>query len=207
MNYMAKNTVAYVVFRMRCLLSWCITIQHATFLLWLFWQIPKMLDLMRYHQQHSLTYIAKCSQPFYFSYLFRGSNCCPCFWCSPLFLISTIYISLFIPVYSWEWQAQLVSHFVYNRRAVTQRCSVKNALLKNFAKLARKHLCQSLFFNKVAYLGPATIWKKDSDTDVLLWILQKILKKPFYKEHPSWLLLTVLRQRMLVLIPNFSVSN
>ena len=31
-----------------------------------------------------------------------------------------------------------------------QRCSVKKGVLKNFAKFTGKHLCQSLFFNKVA---------------------------------------------------------
>ena len=30
-----------------------------------------------------------------------------------------------------------------------QRCSIKKDVLKNFAKFTGKHLCQSLFFNKV----------------------------------------------------------
>ena len=38
-----------------------------------------------------------------------------------------------------------------------QRCSVRN---KNFAKFAGKHLCQSLFFSKVAGLRCATLFKK-----------------------------------------------
>ena len=29
-------------------------------------------------------------------------------------------------------------------------CSVKKSVLRNFAKFTGKHLCQSLFFNKVA---------------------------------------------------------
>ena len=37
--------------------------------------------------------------------------------------------------------------------AVAQMCSVKKDVLRNFAKLTGKHLCQSLFFNKVASLG------------------------------------------------------
>ena len=36
------------------------------------------------------------------------------------------------------------------------RCSVKEMLLKIFAKFTGKHLCQSLFFNKVTSLKPAT---------------------------------------------------
>ena len=32
-----------------------------------------------------------------------------------------------------------------------QRCSVKKGILKNFTKFTGKHLCQSLFLNKVAW--------------------------------------------------------
>ena len=35
-------------------------------------------------------------------------------------------------------------------RSSHQRCSVKKGVLRNFAKFAGKHLCQCLFFNKVA---------------------------------------------------------
>ena len=36
----------------------------------------------------------------------------------------------------------------------------KKSVLKNFAKLTGKHVCQNLFFNKVAGLTPATLLKK-----------------------------------------------
>ena len=36
--------------------------------------------------------------------------------------------------------------------AVVQRCSVKKGVLRNLTKFTGKHLCQSLFFNKVAGL-------------------------------------------------------
>ena len=36
----------------------------------------------------------------------------------------------------------------------------KKGALRNFAKLTGQHLCQSLFFNKVAGLRPATLLKK-----------------------------------------------
>ena len=80
--------------------------------------------------------------------------------CFALFLIKTIYKSHFIAVYYWEWLAQLVSHFVYNTRAIAQRSSFKKVVLKNFAKFTGKHQCQGLFFNKVAGLKPATSSKK-----------------------------------------------
>ena len=36
----------------------------------------------------------------------------------------------------------------------------KTGNIRNFAKFTRKHLCESLFFNKVAGLRPATLLKK-----------------------------------------------
>ena len=44
--------------------------------------------------------------------------------------------------------------------AVARRCSVRKGVPRNFANFTRKQLCQSLFFNKVADLRPATLLKK-----------------------------------------------
>ena len=41
-----------------------------------------------------------------------------------------------------------------------QRRSIKKGVLRNFTKFTGKHLCQSLFFNKVAGLRPANSLKK-----------------------------------------------
>ena len=41
-----------------------------------------------------------------------------------------------------------------------QRYSLKKAVLRNFANSTGKHMCQSLFFNKVAGLRPGTLLKK-----------------------------------------------
>ena len=41
-----------------------------------------------------------------------------------------------------------------------RKCSVKKLFLKIFAKFTGKHLCQSLFLNKIAGLRPATLLKK-----------------------------------------------
>ena len=45
-------------------------------------------------------------------------------------------------------------------RSSNQRCSFKNGVLRNFTKFAGKDLCQSLFFNKVVGLSPATLLNK-----------------------------------------------
>ena len=42
-------------------------------------------------------------------------------------------------------------------RRSQQRCSVKIGVLRNFTKFTGKHLCQGLFYNKVAGLRPATL--------------------------------------------------
>ena len=65
-------------------------------------------------------------------------------------------------------------------------------VLENFAKFTGKHLCQSLFFNKLAAVRPATLLKKR------LWHrgfpvnFVKFLRTYFLKEHLRWLLLFVL---------------
>ena len=45
-------------------------------------------------------------------------------------------------------------------RSSHQKCSVRKGVLRNFAKFTWKHLCQSLFLNKVAGLRLATLLKK-----------------------------------------------
>ena len=44
-------------------------------------------------------------------------------------------------------------------RRSQQRCSVKIGVLRNFAKFTGKHLCQTLFYNKVAGLRPGLFRK------------------------------------------------
>ena len=55
----------------------------------------------------------------------------------------------------------------------------------NFAKFTGKQLCQSLFFNKVAGSGPATLLKRDSGAVVFLWILLNFLEHFFYRTTAS----------------------
>ena len=50
--------------------------------------------------------------------------------------------------------------------AVVRRCSVKTVFFKIPQNFTGKHLCQSLFFNKVAGLWSATLLKK--------WLMAKI---------------------------------
>ena len=45
-------------------------------------------------------------------------------------------------------------------RSNHRRCSLRKGALRNFAKFTGKHLCQTLFFNKVVGFRPATLLKK-----------------------------------------------
>ena len=58
----------------------------------------------------------------------------------------------------------------------------KKGVFRNFAKFTGKHLCQSLFFNKLASLGPATLLKK---RQLFSCEFCEISKNTFsYRTHP-----------------------
>ena len=75
-------------------------------------------------------------------------------------------------------------------RSSQQRCSVRIGVLRNFTKFTGKHLCQSLFFNKVAGLRPATLFKKKLWRRCFPVNSVKFLRTHFYIEPLWWLLLT-----------------
>ena len=65
-------------------------------------------------------------------------------------------------------------------------CSLKKGLLKNLAKVAEKHLCQILIFNKIAGLRPATSLKKEalaSLAQLFSCEFCEIFKNTFFIEH------------------------
>ena len=59
---------------------------------------------------------------------------------------------------------------------------MKKGVLKNLAKLTREHLCQSLFFNKVADLRTAALLKKTL-TQLFFCEFCEIFKNIFFTEH------------------------
>ena len=63
----------------------------------------------------------------------------------------------------------------------------KKGDLRNFVKFTGKHLCQSLFFNKVAGLRPATLLKKRLWHRCFPVNFAKFLRIPFLTEHIRWL--------------------
>ena len=69
-------------------------------------------------------------------------------------------------------------------RSSHRRSSVRKGVLRNFAKLTGKHLCQSLFFNKVAGLRPATLLKKETLAQVFSCEFCEISKNTFFQRTP-----------------------
>ena len=61
---------------------------------------------------------------------------------------------------------------------------MKNGVVRNFAKFTGKHLCQSLFFNKVAALSPATLLKKRPWQRCFTVNFTNFLRTPFIYKSP-----------------------
>ena len=57
-------------------------------------------------------------------------------------------------------------------------------VFKNFGKLKGKRLCWSFFLIKLYVIKPATLIKRDFNSDVLLWILRNCFKHLFYRTPP-----------------------
>ena len=78
----------------------------------------------------------------------------------------------------------------------------KKGVFRNFEKFTGKHLCQSLFFNKVVGLNPVTLLKKRLWNRCFLVYFARFLKTPFLKEHLRWLLL----KKIFRIVSRFSCS-
>ena len=59
----------------------------------------------------------------------------------------------------------------------------EKVVLVNFAKFTGKHLCQNLFFNKVAVLRPAGLLEKETLAQVFSCEFCEINKNNFFTEH------------------------
>ena len=69
----------------------------------------------------------------------------------------------------------------YITRSIHQKCSIKKGVIRNFVKFTGKHMCQSIFFNKVAALRYATLLKKRLWDMCFLVNIAKFLRTLFYR--------------------------
>ena len=78
-------------------------------------------------------------------------------------------------LYLFVW---FLSLFLYLQKH-HRRCSVREGALENFEKFTRKHFCQSLFLNKVAF--GLQLYLRDPDPGVFLRILRNFKEHLFYR--------------------------
>ena len=94
---------------------------------------------------------------------------------------------------SLPWGFTISDHPVQKtNRSSHQRCSLKTVFLEIWQNSEEnKHLYQSLLFDKVAGLSPATLLKKRLWHKCFLVNFANFLRRPFFREHFWWLLLYV----------------
>ena len=76
----------------------------------------------------------------------------------------------------------------HGKEAVAQRCSLKNVFLE-ISRNSRENTCARVFFNKVAGLRPATLFKKRLWHRCFPVNFAKVLGAQFFTEKLRWLLL------------------
>ena len=83
------------------------------------------------------------------------------FYCFCFDLLLLGYLNLFCNyLFMFKFMRQIIFVLVSLFRSSGPEVFCKNVFLKNIIKLTEKHLCQSLFFNKIAGLSPGTLLKK-----------------------------------------------
>ena len=90
---------------------------------------------------------------------------------------------------------QLLENDAFLRSSRPDVFHKKGGVLRNFAKFTRKHLCQRLFFNKIADHRPATLFKKSLWHRCFPVNFANFLRITFFREHFRWQLLFSQRSR------------
>ena len=69
-----------------------------------------------------------------------------------------------------------IEYTIFLCRSSRPEVFCKKGVFKNFAKFTEKHLCQNLFFNKVAGLRSVTLLKQETLTQVYSYDFCEISK-------------------------------
>ena len=103
----------------------------------------------------------------------------------------SVYITNFVYQFSCHTSnnATILIFFLAVFRSSRPEVFCKKGALRNFAKFTGKHLHQSLIYNKVAGLMPATLSKMGLWNSYFPVNCTKFLRTPFLTEHLRWLLL------------------
>ena len=105
-------------------------------------------------------------------------------WIGGLPFLYNLYGKIFRRTFS-SYPALIELPFTHVATLLVKNMFFKKGVLTNFVKFTGKHLCQSLFFNKVAGL----LLKKGHWHRCFPVNIAKFLRTPFLTEHPRWLLL------------------
>ena len=81
-----------------------------------------------------------------------------------------------------QWTLLLIFKFAEQLQKQPPKVFFEESLIRNFAKFEGKHLCESLFFNKVVGLSPATLLKVTL-AQVFFYQFCNISKNNFFTEH------------------------
>ena len=104
-----------------------------------------------------------------------------------LFLAYLFYNLLFTSI----WAMNLFYDKIIFYRSSHQSCSMKKGALVNFTKFTGKHLCQGLFFNKLAGMKAATLLKKKLRHRCFPANFAKFLRTAYLQKTSGRLLLTL----------------
>ena len=94
----------------------------------------------------------------------------------------------------------------WNTRSSRLDVFCEKGVLKNFVKITEKHLCQSLFLNKVAGVSPATLLKKRPWHRCFPVNFAKYLRTLFFTEHLRWLPLKYEKPLLFTLCLHFPLN-
>ena len=94
------------------------------------------------------------------------------------FMYGVIYYRYHLTIFATKF-----SHRCLTKQKQPPEVFCKKGVLRNFAKFTGKHLCQSLFFDKVAGLRPATLLKKRLWHRCFPVNFAEFLWTPFFTEH------------------------
>ena len=100
-----------------------------------------------------------------------------------------------------------VGFFTRKNRSNHQRCSGRKGVFRNSAKFTGRHLCQSLYFNKVAGLRPAPLLKQRHWYRCFPVNFTKFLRTPFLQNTSRQLLLKEQKQPLKVLCKTSILKN
>ena len=94
-----------------------------------------------------------------------------------------------------------------NKRRFEQITDVfyEKCVLRNVTKFTWKHLCWSLFFNKVPGLRPENLLKRESNTGVFWWILRNFLRTLFLQKPSGGCFFKTWKIEVLILNEKISI--